>query len=162
MNARSASSQPGRIDDVAAIEAALTTLVRRMQLPESHARIVASARVRLDRAAYVVLGRIGTWGPLRLSELADGLGIDVSTASRHVQRLEADGYITRTPDPDDRRATLLSLTGQGADVVARVRRARVSALDEHLAGRTSADRTALARLLRRLADAVADEPHHRH
>jgi DNA-binding MarR family transcriptional regulator len=152
-----ATSESDVTDDIAAIEAALTTLVRRMKLPENHTKIVAAAGVGLDRAAYVVLSRIGAWGPLRLSELAEKLAIDGSTASRHVQRLEADGYLTRTHDPSDRRAALLSLTGQGSDVVARIRRARIDALSEHLADWTPTDRGELARLLRRLADALVSD-----
>lgn len=140
--------------EVAAVEAALTTLVRRAKLPEAHAAVARTAGVALDRAAYVVLTRIGEWGPLRLSELAERLGADVSTASRHVHQLQLDGYVDRAEDPTDRRAWLLSLTPTGADAVARVRLARQAAVAQLLEDWSAEDRRALARLLGRLVESL--------
>jgi DNA-binding MarR family transcriptional regulator len=52
---------------------------------------------------------------MRVSALAAELGLDVSTASRHVSRLEADGLLARTPDPSDQRAAKLALTPAGVE-----------------------------------------------
>lgn len=140
--------------EIAAVEAALTTLVRRAKLPDAHVAVAQSAGIALDRAAYVVLARIGEWGPLRLSELAERLGADVSTASRHVHQLELDGYVDRAEDPSDRRAWLLSLTPSGADAVARVRSARQAAVARLLEDWPAEDRRELARLLGRLVESL--------
>lgn len=148
------SARSPRPSDIAAIEAALTVLVRRARLPDAHAAAAAAAGVRLDRASYVVLSRIGEWGPIRLSELAGRLGVDVSTASRHVHRLVTDGYITRADDPTDRRAALLSLTEPGTEAVDRIRAARRDALGRLLDDWPADDRAALARLLSRLAESL--------
>jgi DNA-binding MarR family transcriptional regulator len=136
---------------VARLEAALTTLVRRVKFPATHARIAAAARVPLDRAAYIVLLRIDEWGPLRLSDLAERLDIDTSTASRHVKRLEDDGYVVRTADPDDRRAAQLTLSRAGRDAVRRIIRARRESLTEVLGDWPESDRAQLAALLERFA-----------
>ena len=42
--------------------------------------------------------------PLRLGELAGRLAVEASHVTRQVQQLERTGYLTRVPDPDDRRA----------------------------------------------------------
>ena len=143
------------LDDAAEIEAALTTLVRRASLPAAHAAVLRVAGSALDRAAYVVLARIEEWGPLRLSALARRLAIDVSTLSRHVARLEAQGYTKRSVDPSDQRACLLTVTCAGSDAVSRVRRARTERIAELLAHWPGDDRRDLARLLARLAEALS-------
>ncbi|MEX2503458.1 MAG: MarR family transcriptional regulator, partial [Egicoccus sp.] len=106
---------------VAALESALTRLIRRALLPTSGDETRAAAGVTLDRAAYHVLLRICDQGGMRLSALAEAMGLDVSTVSRHVTRLEQDGYVTRSPDPDDGRASLLTTTEAGRAVGAPVR-----------------------------------------
>lgn len=50
---------------------------------------------------------------LSMNELADRLGLDNSTTSRHVHGLVEKGLVQRQPDPKDRRFVTLSLTDQG-------------------------------------------------
>lgn len=139
---------------VARIEAAFTALVRRARLPASHERMAGAAGLALDRAGYVVLVFIGEWGPLRLSELAHHLGLDVSTASRHVKRLEEHGCVQRASDPTDGRVCLVSLTAIGEGALDRVRDARQAALADIVKSWPARDRESLARLLERLLDDV--------
>lgn len=56
-------------------------------------------------------------GPRSLTEVARALGIDLSTASRNVAKLEAAGYIERVAVPDDARATANQLTRKGTRCV---------------------------------------------
>jgi DNA-binding MarR family transcriptional regulator len=51
--------------------------------------------------------------------MAEAMGLAQSAASVLVQKLEQAGLVERTPDPSDRRATLLTLTARGAVVRAR-------------------------------------------
>ena len=46
-------------------------------------------------------------------ELADLMHIEPPTLVRHLDRLEADGYVERRPDPDDRRRLLVFVTAAG-------------------------------------------------
>jgi DNA-binding MarR family transcriptional regulator len=50
---------------------------------------------------------------LRVSELAEGLQLSVSAASRLVDALVERGMLSRTEDPDDRRARRVQLTTGG-------------------------------------------------
>ena len=44
-----------------------------------------------------------------------------------VRRLEADGLVRRTPEPDDARASRIALTRAGAEELGAVRSARAAA-----------------------------------
>ena len=46
-------------------------------------------------------------------ELADLMHIEPPTLVRHLDRLEADGYVERRPDPDDRRRLFVFVTPAG-------------------------------------------------
>lgn len=57
-------------------------------------------------------------GRLTIAEAADCLNLHVlSTASRTVDRLVRDGYVSRQEDPDDRRQKRLTLTPKGLALV---------------------------------------------
>jgi DNA-binding MarR family transcriptional regulator len=52
-------------------------------------------------------------GSLRVGDLANALKVTVGGTSKLVDRIEAAGLIARGPDPDDRRASRLTLTPEG-------------------------------------------------
>lgn len=54
---------------------------------------------------------------LRLSELADRLGITKQSVSQLVDDLEAEGYVARTPDPTDGRAKLVVFGPRGTEAL---------------------------------------------
>jgi DNA-binding MarR family transcriptional regulator len=54
--------------------------------------------------------------PQHLQDIADGLGITAPSASVAVRRLEEGGWLQRQPDPDDKRASLISLSDKGRAV----------------------------------------------
>jgi DNA-binding MarR family transcriptional regulator len=108
----------------------------------------------LERAAYGVLARIAQGGPERLSTLAGDLCVDLSTISRQVATLEAAGFIRRTPDPKDRRASLIEATETGMNVFVQHRNQWLGALKELLADWTPDERREFARLFARLNEAM--------
>ncbi|GAA1699454.1 hypothetical protein GCM10009808_16340 [Microbacterium sediminicola] len=57
---------------------------------------------------------IARTGPTTLSALVEVLTADKGMLSRQVSELEGLGLIARTPDPNDRRARLISITAEGA------------------------------------------------
>ena len=74
--------------------------------------------LHLDRAAG---------SRLHLADLAASVLLTASSTTRAVDRLERDGFVRRVPDPDDGRATFVSLTAAG-------RRRFRAAAPVHLAG----------------------------
>ena len=97
--------------------------------------------------ALRVLNRHGT---MRLSDLSDHLHIAPRSATEVVDALEARGLVERRPDPSDRRATLVELTGQGTGVLDAIRAARGTEAERFFGRLSPADRDHLARILREL------------
>ena len=50
---------------------------------------------------------------IRQKELVEALGVNPSSVSEIISKLEGEGYVVRTVDPSDKRATLISLTEVG-------------------------------------------------
>ena len=109
---------------------------------------------RIDPAMMIVLHHVQVGGPLRVSGLAEALGLDISTASRHVRQLEAGGYLDRTGDPDDRRAFQVRLTRRGRTALDQAMRARAVVVDRATADWPEEDLAALTTLMTRLADSL--------
>jgi len=134
------------------IERALTAIVRWGNLPRVRERFVAAAGMALDRASYALLARIERSGPTRLSDLAQREGVDLSTASRQVHTLMSAGLVEKSTVEGDRRAALLSVTGAGHDLIARLRAAKRAVITEMLAKWTAEEQAQLSEVLGRLAD----------
>jgi DNA-binding MarR family transcriptional regulator len=99
--------------------------------------------------------RIGTAGSLSVAELADQVGRDHSTISRQTAKLESLGLITRRQSARDLRVREAAITADGRRAVRAITAARRRLLGKLLADWSPADREALARLNRKLADAMA-------
>jgi DNA-binding MarR family transcriptional regulator len=146
---------PGADDDpVTAVEEALLALVRHARLSPVHEKVSADTGIRLDRAGYLTLARIADLEPVKLSLLAERLGVDRSTASRQVHDLREMELVEAEADPRDGRAAFLSLSRAGRALLRRVRAERHAAYEAAMAGWSDAERTDLAMLLTRLADDV--------
>jgi len=78
-------------------------------------------------------------GEANLAQLAEEIGITVSTASRLVDRLVAAGWVHRAPSESNRREISLTLTDAGKRLLRQFDRRRVVLLKECLE-RLSADR----------------------
>ena len=101
------------VDDLESIERALNTFFRLSRNFRFQEAVHKRSGFAVDRASYGVLARVGEHQPVRLSDLAHLLGVDVSTISRQVATLEQRGLLSRSADPDDGRAVLLQLTAPG-------------------------------------------------
>jgi DNA-binding MarR family transcriptional regulator len=60
-------------------------------------------------------------GPVLMRALGQALGISPRTVTGLIDALEADGWVTRSPHPADRRATIISLTPAADAALARLR-----------------------------------------
>jgi DNA-binding MarR family transcriptional regulator len=88
-------------------------------------------------------------GVMRLSELSDRLHIAPRSTTEVIDALESRGLIHRQPDPGDRRATLVEVTGRGASVLDAIRGTEAERVFSRL---SQADRAHLARILPKLRD----------
>lgn len=97
-----------------------------------------------------------TGAGVRISALAEHLGIVPRSATEVADALEDAGLISRNPDPTDRRAILLTLTDDGQAVVSEVRERRHAAAQSAVATLSPADLAELRRLLLALLAESAD------
>lgn len=96
------------------------------------------------------LAELGRHGGMRPSALSERLRIAPRSGTEVVDALEDRGLVRRSPDPDDRRATLVTLTEQGERIASDVRAAQRAATDAFFGTLGPADRDALARILSQL------------
>jgi DNA-binding MarR family transcriptional regulator len=70
----------------------------------------------LTPARTHLLWELGRRGPSTQRALADALDVSARNITGLVDALEETGFVVRRPHPDDRRATLVTLTERGAVV----------------------------------------------
>jgi len=134
---------------------ALQTVARSITQVRLHERLLRLAGVRLDRAGATLLFKLSaTDGSLRVTDLAEMLGVDTPTVTRKVQQLERDGMVVRHTDPDDGRASRIRLTPAGRRTIERVRRARRAWLEQLMQDWDDDQLSALADLLSHFADGL--------
>ena len=101
--------------------------------------------------AYVALTLLARGSAPTQLALAEAMGYDKSRLIKILDGLEADGLISRRPDPADRRARILELTAEGHARHAAIR-ADIRAVEDELLGTLSPDeRETLLAVLPRLA-----------
>ena len=76
----------------------------------------AAAKHNISFAQAQFLLRVPSEG-ISISELSNLLGIDISTMSRNVKKLELHEFVQRERDSDDGRTFTLSLTPSGTELV---------------------------------------------
>jgi len=88
--------------------------------------------------------------PARVKDVAHELHVDFSVASRQLTALASAGYIERQPDPDDRRAQLVSLTEAGVAALERAHENIVAVFASVLEAWDDAELVSLTTALTRL------------
>lgn len=87
---------------------------------------------------------------VRQKIISQQAGINQSSTSELIDKLEATGYVTRQPDPDDKRATLLFLTEKGLARAAEVEDDRKDMIKDLFAPLTAEEKRTLSDLLDKL------------
>lgn len=105
-----------------------------------------------DPGTIPVLHQLAVAGDQRQTQVAAALGLDASTISRHVRSLVRSDLIATHPDPDDRRATRLSLTPAGFARLGENLATHRAALRRATRNFTAAERTEFIRLLEKFTD----------
>jgi DNA-binding MarR family transcriptional regulator len=146
------AGRPAAGTDVAEVEGALSRLAYLFTRARRNEMITAAAAVPLERAAVVVLRQLDAAGPARPGELADALEVEAPHITRQLQKLVAEGYVERIPDPADNRAQLVRLTRSGEAASARVAAQARQGIADALAHWSPDDLRQLGWLLHRMLD----------
>ncbi|RZT86645.1 DNA-binding MarR family transcriptional regulator [Pseudonocardia sediminis] len=104
------------------------------------------------------IGVLARHGDMRPGELARHLRIAPRSATEVVDDLESRDLVERSPDPADRRATIVRLTAAGAEVAGAIRAARAAEAEDFFGRLGAGDRAELIRILHVLRDAPEDPP----
>ena len=91
-----------------------------------------------------------------IRDLAARERISPPAMTKHVDRLERDGLVERTPSDDDRRRVGITLTEDGQRLLRRVRSRRTVWLAQRLAGLTKEEQAAVAAAVGPLAKLIAE------
>lgn len=109
-----------------------------------------AASLGLSLAQWRVLAVLSRQQGMNQVRLAEMLEIQPMTLVRQIDRLEALGLVTRSPDPDDRRASRLVLTEAAQPLIAHMRRIADQLWNEALADFSAEEREALHAVLHRV------------
>ncbi|MBD0379205.1 MarR family winged helix-turn-helix transcriptional regulator [Paenibacillus sedimenti] len=99
-----------------------------------------------------VLGAVSEFGPIRMNDLAQKMGIRAITVTQFVDALEKEGLLVRLPDPTDRRATLLQLTETAPALLEKAREASRQVTEKMMEPLSMEMRSQLLDILSRIGD----------
>lgn len=84
------------------------------------------------------------------SELIAHLGLDASTVTKMVQRLEAEGHLSRTQSSEDRRAIIVKLTASGKKLRSEIEKMWASLNSASTLKLTEAEEEQMCQLLKKI------------
>src|SRR3954454_792224 len=127
----------------------------RLAVARTNRRLRQEAGSGLSPTLTAALATVEHHGPLTPSELAGRERVQRPTATKLIARLEAEGLVLRTGDPDDRRSCLISASAAGRDHLKEARSRKDAFLARRLRALPPEDRATLERaaiLLERLLE----------
>ncbi|MBJ7358936.1 MarR family transcriptional regulator [Nocardioides sp.] len=143
-----------RSESLRRLEAEVGVLIRRIRrVIHERARAV---HAEMQPSAYLLLAWLADEGPVRASAIAESFGIDKGAISRQLQHLVDLGLVTRSPDPDDGRATLVAASDDAVRRMTDVAAHRRKWLDEQLGDWSAAELNGFVDSLARYNEALND------
>jgi DNA-binding MarR family transcriptional regulator len=129
----------------------------RLVIGRLHRRIRIDGRESVPPLQLSAMVTVEEHGPLRLSELARREAVSVPTMSRVLAALDEQGLVVRTPDPQDARGVLVTLSDDGAQRLSQVRSHRTALVARRLGRLDAEQRATLAAALPALEALLVDE-----
>ena len=118
----------------------------------------AEGRLAFNPLHFHMLRIIGAGETSRPSDLADDLAVPRTTVSAAVKALQKKGLVRTAPDKSDGRAISISLTGDGRDVLAAIRRQDHRNASAMLGALPEKDRPAFLEAMGRIARTIGLPP----
>ncbi len=92
----------------------ISTLIPRLM---TTVRTSSLSKLNISSAQIIILVTIRTHGQCKIKSVAKERGISPPTATGLIDRLVRSGHVRRSPDPEDRRVVMVSLTKKGENMV---------------------------------------------
>ena len=147
----------GDISDTGVIEETELAARLRLVVGRLNRRIRIDGRESVPPLQLSAMVTVEEHGPLRLSDLARREAVSVPTMSRVLTALDEQGLVVRTPDPQDARGVLVTLSGEGERRLAEVRSHRTALVARRLGRLDTVQRATLAAALPALEALLEDE-----
>ena len=106
------------------LHGALIEIVSAMNRPQRDDELVREAGITLDRALFRLLVAVERMGPIGVVELAERVGLDYTTVSRQVGKLDSLGLVARKGSAADRRVREAVITPEGKRMTEKIDAAR--------------------------------------
>lgn len=136
-----------------ALARALATFeVFQQRLMGAHAAEFTALDITMAQAKLLYVVSAG--GELSMSEIAQRLGVTVSTASGAVDHLVGIGFLARSDDPANRRQVRVSVTELGTDTLEQVRELSTRQLRQLFEVLSDDDLEVVEQAIRIMSDAV--------
>ncbi|HEV7310252.1 MarR family transcriptional regulator [Ensifer sp.] len=110
--------------------------------------------VSLARSKFLFY--LNTLGPCRCADIASALSFAPRTVTEAIDGLERDGMVVRDPDPDDRRAKIISITDRGRQALDAALEPRYRTIEALFSALDECERCELFRLLGCLRDRASE------
>jgi len=132
------------------IEESIGYIIRQAQLALHRTIDVRMAELDLTALQWVPLLMLAHQKGQTAAELSRCLGVDTSSMTRMLDRLEAKGLLVRKRSVEDRRVIFLELTDEGRLLSGHIPFVMAASLNRHLRGFSKSELEELKRLLRKL------------
>ncbi len=138
------------------VEAIVTRIVKAQRVIDREA-LATLARVGLTKEEFKVLLNLQHNGSQSHGSLCRRLGVSTGTMTNRLDKLERSGFISRLPDPHDRRGVLLEITAAGRAKLDDSVNSGAKRERQLLARLTESERKQLSRLLQKLTASLDAE-----
>lgn len=112
------------------LETSLATLLRVLSDRGTVDDVARRSGYDLPPASWSLLEHLDARGALRVSDIAACHGVDISSVTPRLKRLETAGLVGRQREPGDGRAFLITITAEGVSALQSVHIARRDLLEE--------------------------------
>lgn len=126
-------------------------VIHKLQKQSRDRSTLPNARKGQSRCLYII-NMMGEINQKRLSEM---LNIRPTSLSETIKRLEEKDMISRTPDKDDKRTYLISLTEKGEKEMERIRKSYAAEHKEWLDNLTSEELDAFFEILTKISASIS-------
>lgn len=137
-----------RLDE---LERALSSVVRLLADRATVEDVARRSGHDLPPASWTLLEHLDARGSLRVSDIAACHGVDISSITPRLKRLETIGLVAREREPTDARAFLISITADGIAALESVHAARREILAHAVGDVDIHNLTITAEVLKRVA-----------
>src|SRR6185312_13472894 len=136
------------------VEGLLSRMSEMANNPRLLRRLLTLSGTSVQLSGWAIISNLHSHGQLRVSELADQLGLDQSTVSRQLKPLDAAGLITREAHDGDRRVAILSLSDKGTSAYEAVRQRTLDDVNWFMRNWSDADRAHFGELAEHFSDEI--------